>query len=62
MQPAVRRRRKPDEGDRMLMVVVRTLFRRALAWDPSRSRHPYLSLLWPSIAAVVIFVAIVLLA
>jgi hypothetical protein len=46
----------------MLMVVVRTLFRRALAWDPSRSRHPYLSLLWPSIAAVVIFVAIVLLA
>ena len=46
----------------MLMVVVRTLFRRALAWDPSRSRHPFLSLLWLPIAAVVIFVAMVLLA
>ena len=46
----------------MLMVVVRTLFRRALAWDPSRSRHPFLSLLWIPIAAIVIFVSIVLLA
>ena len=46
----------------MLIHMLRTLLRRALAWDPRRSRHPVLSLLWIPIAAIVIFVGIVLLA
>ena len=46
----------------MLIHLLRTLPRRALAWDPSRSRHPYLSVLWIPIAGIAIFVAIVLLA
>jgi hypothetical protein len=47
---------------RMLIPVLRNLLRRALAWDPSRSAHPYRFLLWAAIAVFVIFASIVLLA